>query len=151
GYNDCFMVRFDSAGSVLWAKDVGGALNESCGGICINKSGDCFITGYSGSTNIGFDSIYLSNTGNIFVALLKNINPPTGNVPIYDTISSSIYPNPFSDETIISTDRSFKDATLAIYNSFGEKVKQINNISGETIMLFRDHLPGGLYFIQLTK
>jgi hypothetical protein len=34
---------------------------------------------------------------------------------------------------------------------YGQTVKQIKNISGETITLYRDNLPIGLYFIQLTQ
>ena len=62
-----------------------------------------------------------------------------------------IYPNPFSSQTTLHTDKMFKDAILAVYNSFGLQVKQIKNISGQTITLHRVNLPSGLYFIRLTQ
>ncbi len=62
-----------------------------------------------------------------------------------------IYPNPFSSNATLLTDKAFKDATLSIFNSAGQHVKQINNINGQTITLNRDNLPNGLYFIQLTQ
>lgn len=62
----------------------------------------------------------------------------------------SIYPNPFSSQTTLQTDNFF-NATLTVYNSFGQQVKQIKNISGQTITLNRDNLPSGIYFIQLTQ
>lgn len=63
----------------------------------------------------------------------------------------SVYPNPFSSETTLQTDKFFKDATLTVYSSFGQRVKQINNISGQSIILHRDNLSSGLYFIHLTQ
>lgn len=62
-----------------------------------------------------------------------------------------IFPNPFSTRTTLQSDNIFKDATLTVYNSFGQQVKQINNISGQTITLHRDNLSSGLYFIRLTQ
>ncbi len=62
-----------------------------------------------------------------------------------------ISPNPFSSKTTIQTDNVFKDATLIVYNLYGQQVKQIKNISGQTVTLHRDNLPMGLYFIHLTQ
>lgn len=63
----------------------------------------------------------------------------------------TIFPNPFSSQTIMQSDNLFLDATLTVYNSFGQQVKQINNISGQTFTFHRDNLPCGLYFIHLTQ
>jgi hypothetical protein len=63
----------------------------------------------------------------------------------------NIAPNPFSTQTVLRTDNYCRNATLTVYNSFGQIVKEIKNISGETILLSRDDLPGGLYFIRLTQ
>ena len=63
----------------------------------------------------------------------------------------SLYPNPFSTETTLQTDQFLKDAILTVYNSFGQQVKQIKNISGQTIIFQRDNLPSGLYFVRLTE
>ena len=52
----------------------------------------------------------------------------------------SIFPNPF----IYST-------TMTIGNLYGQTLKQIHNISGQTISLSRDNLPNGMYFIRLTE
>ena len=65
----------------------------------------------------------------------------------------NIYPNPFSSSTIIQTQANtiLKDACLTVYNSFGQQVKQLKNISGQTIILQRDDLSNGLYYINLTQ
>ncbi len=63
----------------------------------------------------------------------------------------SIYPNPFSSQTVLQTDKGFKNAILKLYNSLGQQIKQINNISSLTITLTRDNLLCGLYFLQLIQ
>ncbi len=63
----------------------------------------------------------------------------------------SVFPNPFSTQTTLQTDNSFQKATLTVYNSFGRTVKQIDNLSGQSILFHRDNLASGLYFIRLTQ
>jgi len=65
--------------------------------------------------------------------------------------SMTIFPNPFSTQTTLHADKILKYATLSVYNSFGQEIKQIKNISGQTITFHRDILPSGLYFIRLTQ
>jgi ligand-binding sensor domain-containing protein len=65
--------------------------------------------------------------------------------------SITIFPNPFSTQTTLKADFIFKDATLRIYNSFGQEVRQIKNLSGQTTQLHRDNLPVGVYFLLLTQ
>lgn len=62
-----------------------------------------------------------------------------------------IYPNPFSLETIFKSDKNIKNATLTIYNAFGQEMKIVKNISGQTIKLQRDNLQNGIYFIRVTQ
>lgn len=61
-----------------------------------------------------------------------------------------IFPNPFTEQAIIQTNKSFQNVTLTIYNSFGQQIKQINNIYGESIVLHRDNLPMGIYYFYLS-
>lgn len=62
-----------------------------------------------------------------------------------------ISPNPFSTQTLLQTAFVFSNAKLTIYNSFGQAVKQINNINGQTVSIMRENLPTGLYFIRLEQ
>ncbi|MFN0189441.1 MAG: T9SS type A sorting domain-containing protein [Bacteroidia bacterium] len=64
--------------------------------------------------------------------------------------SINIFPNPFSSSTNLQSDQFFNNATLTVYNSIGQQVKQIKNISGQTVIFKRDNLPVGLYYIRLT-
>jgi len=62
-----------------------------------------------------------------------------------------ISPNPFSTQTTLHADIFFYNASLTVYNSVGQQVKQIKNISGQTFTFSRDNLPSGLYFLRLTE
>jgi len=61
----------------------------------------------------------------------------------------SVFPNPLISSTTIKLINDLKNATLTIYNSYGIALKQIKNISGKTVTLFRENLPSGIYFIRL--
>lgn len=63
----------------------------------------------------------------------------------------SIFPNPFSSHALIQSDKILKDAKLTVYNSIGQQVKQSGNITGHSVTVFRDNLPGGIYIVHLTE
>ena len=65
--------------------------------------------------------------------------------------SVSIFPNPFSSQTSIHSTGYFINTTLTVYNSYGQEIEQIRNISGEMFMFSRENLPCGLYFLRLTQ
>lgn len=61
---DIFVVKYSPAGTVLWAKSLGGALEESAGSIATDASGNVFVCGYFRSNTIVFGSSTISNTAN---------------------------------------------------------------------------------------
>ncbi len=65
--------------------------------------------------------------------------------------SFKVFPNPFSTQTTLQTDILLHNATFTVYNCFGQTVREITNISGNTATFYRDNLPSGLYFIRLTQ
>lgn len=75
----------------------------------------------------------------------------SGTKESYDKERVTVSPNPFSTQAILQTEKTFKNATLNICNSLGQPIRQVKNISGQLIILNRDNLPGGLYFLQLTQ
>jgi hypothetical protein len=67
-----------------------------------------------------------------------------------ENVISSIYPNPFSNTTTVSTSRNLKDATLMVYSSFNI-VKRIEHIYGQSVTLPRDNLSAGIYWIRIIE
>jgi len=66
-------------------------------------------------------------------------------------INVIVYPNPVSNKAIFYADKNLSGATLTVYNVFGQKVKQIDNISGQRVVLYRDNLPTGVYLFRIAE
>lgn len=71
-YSDIFVIKYDSAGNVLWAQSATGSLSEMSYGICSDDEGNVYITGTFGySSNIIFGSDTLINRGGYDIFLAK--------------------------------------------------------------------------------
>ena len=72
--SDIFLAKYDSSGTVLWARKMGGKSNDFGTGITIDKSGYVYLAGWFESDTLRFDSTQLynpnfaSNPNNIFLA-----------------------------------------------------------------------------------
>ncbi len=82
-----------------------------------------------------------------------SVNCPASTGIQFNTNSQQalIYPNPFNSSTTVSFNSTIINAELNIYNLYGQKIKTINNISGDKIKIDRENLSSGIYFIHLTK
>jgi hypothetical protein len=80
-------------------------------------------------------------------------DPPVSTPVINPSFGSGVrlLPNPFSNQAVLQLDGRLENATLTIENYAGQTVKQIKNLSGQTVTISRDHLPAGLYFFHLTE
>ncbi len=96
---------------------------------------------------------YSYNGSDYIFATARYHGVSTSIINFDDQISSAIniFPNPFSLQTILETEKQLINGTLIVYNYFGSEVKQLTNISGQQIILDREYLPGGMYFIQLME
>ncbi len=65
--------------------------------------------------------------------------------------SIHIYPNPFSTQTTLKTDNLLHNATLTLYNLYGQTAKQFVIRNSASFVISRDGLPSGLYFIRLVQ
>ena len=151
GVSDVFVVKYDANGNVLWAKSAGGISTDIGYGISTDASGNVLVTGYFNSPSISFGTTTLTNSGgaDVFVVKLGSVTTGVEENALENTIS--VYPNPFSTQTTLQTDILLKNATLTVYNLYGQTAKQIKNISGQTVSLSRDNLPSGLYYLRLTQ
>jgi sucrose-6-phosphate hydrolase SacC (GH32 family) len=50
----------------------------------------------------------------------------------------------------VKGDKFFKNVTVTVYNLYGQPIKEIEQLLGHTITLFRDNIANGMYLIQLT-
>ncbi|MCE3278902.1 MAG: hypothetical protein K0S44_1093 [Bacteroidetes bacterium] len=63
----------------------------------------------------------------------------------------TIYPNPFTTSTTFISNNQLTNSTLTIFNSAGQRVKFLENISGETITISRDNLSDGIYYLTVME
>lgn len=61
-WNDAFIIKFNSSGTPLWAKQIGGNEKDFAEGVKADNDGNIFISGSFG-TSANFGNITLSNSG----------------------------------------------------------------------------------------
>jgi len=72
GYGDVFVAKYDSAGNVLWARGARGGLEDSGAGVAVDEAGNVYVTGFFESTNLSFDNVTITNSGDRDVFLAKH-------------------------------------------------------------------------------
>ncbi|MEI6816019.1 MAG: T9SS type A sorting domain-containing protein [Bacteroidota bacterium] len=102
GGEDIFIVKYNTSGTVLWAKKAGGTSDDVCMCISTDLNGNVLLTGNFQSSVITFDTITLVNAGggnpDIFIAKYNDI----GNVLWAKSAGGTDYDNGYS----IATDAS---------------------------------------------
>ncbi len=68
GGDDAFLVKYDSSGSTLWAKQFGGSGDDDAMGLAVDSSGNAYVTGgtssgLGGHTNAGGFDVFLAEYG----------------------------------------------------------------------------------------
>ncbi len=78
-FADVFLAKYNSAGTLLWAKNIGGKNNDFANGIAVDESSNVYVTGYfkSDTINFGTSSIMNSSAGFYDFLLLKYNNAGT--------------------------------------------------------------------------
>ncbi len=66
--SDLFLVKYDAAGNVLWARSVGGGRDDYATSVRTDGSGNVFLAGYFYSSSLTFGSTTLTNTIWTYVA-----------------------------------------------------------------------------------
>ncbi|PHR16982.1 MAG: hypothetical protein COA38_21475 [Fluviicola sp.] len=145
---DFALVRYTTDGTLDTAFGTGGktvtpigisySIAESMG---IDSNGKIILGGY----------VYIDST--LHFALTRyNGDASTGLVEDFLIQGNSkVYPNPFNASTTIELSTPVDNAELTLFNTYGQLVKQVENISGQEIQLSRSNLPSGIYFFKLTE
>ena len=70
-YSDIFVVKYDSSGNVVWAKNTGGTNEDKGYGIAVDAIGNSYVTGWFSSSTITFGSTTLTNSGSDDIFVVK--------------------------------------------------------------------------------
>ncbi|NQW29075.1 MAG: T9SS type A sorting domain-containing protein [Ignavibacteria bacterium] len=80
---------------------------------------------------------------------LNDCAKATGVTSTYENDVVKIYPSPFTNEITIHSDKPFINSRIAIYNSLGQQIKIIENVSGNNVAVdFRNHTDH-LYIVSI--
>ncbi|MCW3101835.1 MAG: type sorting protein [Bacteroidetes bacterium] len=58
---DIILIKYDPSGGIIWAKDIGGDLNDEATNVVLDASGNLILTGMFNSSSIDFGGITLIN------------------------------------------------------------------------------------------
>jgi hypothetical protein len=135
-------------GAIVWVEGIGdyklGMTSEAYNFYGEVAGNNCLAGGWASDCfqEPGYNSIGSCN----YTSCASAINKSYETNKIFLTIS----PNPFNNEAVINANYKLQNASLSIYNCLGMKVKFINNIMEQSIILTRDNLPAGIYLLKLT-
>ncbi|HTL81121.1 MAG TPA: T9SS type A sorting domain-containing protein [Bacteroidia bacterium] len=144
----------------MWAHDSIYELGDyGCMGCTGPYSETNMYIGYRKGSNLSWMKISfsLSDGGSCTMAVTATISQiltpcnTSGVQQLSDGSSFSIYPNPFNGETTLRTDQPLDNATLIIENCFGQTVSRMENISGQSVSIPENDLPGGIYFLLIEQ
>ena len=80
GFDDLFVMKYDTSGNFLWAKRAGGTGTDIAENIVVDSAGNAFVAGHFDSASLTFGSVTLTNANpgldDVFVAKYD----PSGNV-----------------------------------------------------------------------
>lgn len=149
GNNTTYVCLYDSIGQLIWEQSFNSPLFPPALNVFYQIGNDIVE-----SQENGFAFIGMSNWHIWFIKVdsLEELQTNTSLLtPIIYNDVFTISPNPFSTQTQITTNLTYNNAILNIYNSSGQKVKELTNIDSKNIIFYREKLPNGLYFIQLVQ
>lgn len=114
-----------------------------------NTSGckDLIISG--NITSIEVVNHITGNTGGLLLKL-KICETFLGNNESENEING-IFPNPFSDQTNLYLPKKIINGNINIFNSLGQMVREIKNVSTNHVIIERNDLPNGIYYIKVLE
>lgn len=70
GFADAFLAKYDSSGTLIWAKKAGGNGDDRANAVSVDASGNSYVAGFFSNDSISFGSLILPNApgDNSFVA-----------------------------------------------------------------------------------
>jgi hypothetical protein len=147
GYDDSFIVEYDTAGNVVWAKSTEGKDVEIIAGMAADNNGGLLVAGryFGDSLTLGTHKVFTEGALDLFFAKLSKvvstgINAPAHHAPLI------VYPNPNSGTFRISG-HEVTGYDISVYSIQGVCVYQgVTGSEGEVEL--RDMDPG-MYFFRL--
>ena len=154
GSADIFVVKYNGAGNVVWAKSAGGIYYDNGIGISVDVNGNAYLTGGFQSNTISFGNTTLTNAttngyADIFTAKLDSTGNAADIFPVENNFIDNIFPNPSNGILQLSL-VNCQNAEIEIYNMLGEKMPQsvIPSVA-RNLTINMENSPKGIYFYKI--
>nr|MBK9651103.1 T9SS type A sorting domain-containing protein [Bacteroidota bacterium] len=145
---DIFIVKFDSAGQVLWAKAMGGIYFDQANSVKADNARNLVVAGGFESSAITFGLTTLTNSGFLDIYITK-LNVAAGINEMEFEPTFYLYPNPCVLNTSIVFQSIQKDVEIKIIDMFGNIIKS-QKFTGTRLTLQKDEMKPGIYVVQVT-
>lgn len=147
GYNDVFVVGYDSSGEVLWAHSTGGQDHDYGMSLGVDMDDNVYLTGYYGSYSLDFSNTTIINSGSNDIFLAKISGDTAVSTQNADNFNGTrIFPNPFSDKIYVQSDGY---TLITIYDLSSRKVFERQFVNNSTFDL--SELASGLYVYEINR
>ena len=147
---DVFVIKYDGSGSMIWAKGVGGSVDDRANGAAVDAFNNVYVAGYYESTTINFGTTTLTNAGSNADMFVVKYNTTTLGVAELETKGKGImvYPNPADGVINIVFDAKLHDC-ITVYDCFGRVVNTtILNGTEKTIQVDISNFIEGVYYLR---
>jgi hypothetical protein len=151
GTSDAYVCKLDSAGNLVWTRQLGGTLDVGGRCVALDASNNLYTTGgFNGTADLdpgaGTYNLTAIASYDIFINKLKPDVLGVGETSVADGMK--IYPNPTDGKFVVELNSKYEDATLVLRDVLGQVVdkKTISN-SGQEELEIRG--ANGLYFLEV--
>ena len=129
-------------------------------GIIISRdSGQNWVYSNDGLSTLNLTNIAITkgfvycgaSYGKIFRRLLSEVLAVDEQVQSTDLFHLKIYPNPLKHFAKVDFGRSLKNGNFILYDMNGKQLQNIQNITSESMTLYRNGLPAGVYIYLLSE
>ncbi len=153
GLTDAMMIKYDSAGTLIWSQQSNATSNAKGQGVTANNNGFCYFTGiFDSTTTFGNDTFQKSGFDDLFISRLSPKKIVGFTSPALITGELLVYPNPnygqFGLQLYLNDPEKFN---LFIYNILGKIVyeRTLDHIPNERVQIDLSDRPKGLYFLMV--
>ncbi len=137
---DFLLLRYNSNGTIDTTFDTDGKVTTNFGGedaaisIKLQPNGRIVVAGFSND--------------DFAVARYTNGTLSTADFPTLNN-DFTVFPNPFINSTTINTQQVMNNASLKMYNSIGQCIKEMHSIYGDSVEIYLENATSGMYFISI--
>ncbi|MCX5672099.1 MAG: SBBP repeat-containing protein, partial [Planctomycetota bacterium] len=140
GYADAFVMKYDSAGSLLWTRQLGTSYEDYCYGVSVNKLGNVFIAGTTygplGGPNAGGADVFVSkwnDSGDLLWTRQFGTDKEDYSSGVFADDLGNVYISGWTKGSLGGPNAGSHDAFLAKYDASGSPlwIIQIGSSGGD--------------------